>query len=774
MSPFLHDVNSVGPGVGQSQAGSTSPANGLPGHVDRYPAYLNAIFDPDGAGPVPPLQPLARYSGGQVVAGTSVVLTIPVFAPGAFVAFATNNPTNPFADMAATNLGYVAVPILQDPTQPESPGSITDFCTPVDMTALLFGEGRQNPCQNNTLPPCTSDAIINNPTPGTPTGGIRWQNPSAAGTHYFGTYQYSQRDLDNDGIENSFDTCPYDANTDGDPRVSSGPDADMLDSSCDPGPAANNPNQDSDTAPNGAGWSNAGDNCPLSPNSTQFESERSEPDNVSRPRGGTATDSLGDACDGAETACGAAIDDDADALVNDGCPTVGGPDPETICTFSTSTNNDEDLDGLVNDGCPAQGGTEFGSMCGNAADDDNDGTVNDGCPAVERGEDPPDCANSTDDDLDGFTNDGCPATAVPESGSDCLNSVDDDLDLVINDGCPEQGPANPESGAECANSIDDDGDSFVNDGCPGAGPPTPESGADCLDHANDDPLDDNYVNDGCPAGGGPELGCLNGTDDDGDGAFNDGCASSARVANGHYHTDFDLLAVCIGNADVDGDGYCSGISFSYPADPNDSDSNRVPETYSQFRPFYVAHSGSGNNPPASREPRQVCDDGVDNDGDTLLDLLDGTSASGSTIDDCRPPDSIFTSGKDTDGDGVKDEVEIYIGTDPLSRCDRGIAPISAKPSKGWPLDLRGETAFSADRVNISDLGSFTNPTRKHGNSPGDPGFNRRWDLRPGTTVGDWINVADLAVVASNTPVPMFEIRAFGYAGLCSAHPVYND
>ena len=83
--------------------------------------------------------------------------------------------------------------------------------------------------------------------------------------------------------------------------------------------------------------------------------------------------------------------------------------PSTICTFTTSTNNDEDLDGLVHDGCPAQGGLEFGSMCNNAVDDDGDGVVNDGCPAVERGEDPADCATASDDDLDGSVNDGCPA-----------------------------------------------------------------------------------------------------------------------------------------------------------------------------------------------------------------------------------------------------------------------------------------------------------------------------------------------------------------------------
>ena len=169
---------------------------------------------------------------------------------------------------------------------------------------------------------------------------------------------------------------------------------------------------------------------------------------------------------------------------------------------------------------------------------------------------------------------------------------------------------------------------------------------------------------------------------------------------------------------------------------------------------------------------------MDNDGDGLIDLLDGLATAAITHDDCRPPDSIFTSGKDTDSDGYERmrlkstwAQILYHG------AIGGIAPSSTTPSKGWPWDLRGETAFSADRVNVTDLGTFTTggSFRKNGTAPGKPGFDRRWDLRPGNTIGtNWINVADLAAMATNTPVPMYEIRGFGYAGLCSAHPVYND
>jgi hypothetical protein len=321
--------------------------------------------------------------------------------------------------------------------------------------------------------------------------------------------------------------------------------------------------------------------------------------------------------------------------------------------------------------------------------------------------------------------------------------------------------------------VDNDLDGFPNDGCPQGGA-TAEAGADCEDFANDDAADDSLVNDGCPAQGGPERGCLNNTDDDADGFWNDGCPPSSKVATGHFHTVFKLIPKCIGGIDADGDGYCTIGGTGVPNDPNDANANIIPETYSQFRPFVVAHAGSGTNPPAAREPVQVCSDGIDNDGDTLIDLLDGTSTLSATTDDCRPPDSIFTTGVDTDGDGSKDEVEIYLGTDPLSRCARGLDPNATTPSIGWPRDLRGESAFSGDKVNVVDQSTFTAPDDRLSTSPGDAHFDRRWDLRPGTGVGDWINTQDLAALSSTAFVPMYGISAWLFASVCSAHPVYGD
>ena len=677
-SPLLKDVyvvaaddiqngNDVSGSASAASAPSVTPANGIPAHVERYPYYLNTIFDPDGPlGATLPVAPMARYSGGQVVAGTSVILTLLNFAPGALNAF---NAPHPLADLDDANLGYTSVSVLQDPTRPPTTGSITDFCAPLLVNTVVFGESRGNVCNGNAAPPCNTDVAISNPAVGLPTTRVRYQNPSTVGTHYYGGFHNSLRNSDGDAYENALDTCPYAVNTEN-PKSDGGPDADMLDSVCDPGPAAPNNNQDGDSSPTGGAWSNAQDNCPLVANTTNAQDEldfslqsSTNPEASRRPRGGPESDTLGNECDAAEVACGANVDDDADTLVNDGCATVGGAVAETTCTFSTSAEVDNDLDGYPNDGCALGGGS-------------------------------------------------------------------------------------------------------------------PEAGADCEDYVNDDSGDDALVNDGCPAQGGAEFGCLNSSDDDADGSFNDGCPSSARVVNGHFHTTFSLVAQCIGSTDADGDGYCAtggaGVANDSTNGSSDTDAARIPETYSQFRPFPVAHAGSGNSPPASREPVQVCSDGLDNDGDTLVDLLDGTLAAAATNDDCRPPDSIFTAGDDTDGDGSRDEVEIHLGTNPLARCARGFDVNGSTPSNGWGLDLRGESATSADKVNVTDLGTFVSGLKKNGTSPGDAGFNRRWDLRPGTAVGKWIGVADLAAVATVSPVAMHGVRAFGFFSVCSSHKVLND
>jgi hypothetical protein len=327
-----------GSAAGASPAGvAQAPVNGLPAAVDRYPNYLNSIFDPDfesyGADGIPsgsqyntdgadvnggtaPVQPLARIRGGQVVSGTAVTLDLLVFSPGALsAAFARPHP---FADLSA-DMGYTTVTVLQNPTAAAAPGAITDFCAGLNTMTTVYGESRANPCNGVTTAPCNSTGGINGPAVGANLGNDRMRTPASAGNYLYIGYSASLRDADGDGFENGFDTCATTATPAFNPRVAGGagiggandPDADGIPGGggaggCDPttGTDTGSGNHDGDTAPNGGGWLNAGDNCPLVVNGTQVEAELtllySNPSATNpAPQGGPKTDAMGDACDAA-------------------------------------------------------------------------------------------------------------------------------------------------------------------------------------------------------------------------------------------------------------------------------------------------------------------------------------------------------------------------------------------------------------------------------------------------------------------------------------------
>ncbi len=793
LGPLRDDVNTVSPDsdpgapntTGSAGPGSAvSPMNGLPAHVDLYPAYLNDVFDPDGPGGAAPIVPLARYSGSIIVSTLAIVISVPVFSPGALGGFAAPNP---LADIADPALGYAAIPVLNNPNGTPAPSPITDLCTPTSITTNLFGITHTNSCKV-TPASCPSDVAINSPSSGgAPTGRARYANPATAGTHLFFSLSTSARDLDLDGLENSLDTCPYTATPGYNPRVSdlvNDADSDMLPGGgpaggCDPTPATNTNSGDHD----GDGWLNAGDNCPLVYNPSNNEDETLEEDRVSRPRGGSASDSLGNECDVSENAdCYDAVDDDGDTLVNDGCPQIASfPESGVGGCGDVIDANDEDPsptfstdDEVINDGCPTAGtAPEINATCLNATDDDGpDGLVNDGCPVTGTGAGggaETACAgDSTDSDSDGWTNDGCaanPAGTASENGF-CTDAIDNDADTVINDGCPG-GPAAAGPGllvegvlpvhADCADPDDDDGDGTVNDGCPQYGP--------------------------------SETGCLAAFDDDADTVVNEGCPSSSRVANGHYHTALNEHPQCIGG--TDGDGWCDLAGTNLVLDdPDDGNAARTPEHYARHRAFFVAHSGSGNAPP-QREPAGVCFDGVDNDGDTFTDLQEpdgpdntggGDGSTSSNLWDCAPR-AADRAGADTDGDGTSDKAEIFIGTDALGRCERG-GPIGTGllASGDWPPDISAVTVPSSrDRVNIGDSSLLNNDWSGSGPTvtpPGNSLYIQRVDLVPGPasfapTVASWIGLPDLQAMFNTLP-PMFSGAVYTKGRLCSSHPLLND
>jgi hypothetical protein len=124
----------------------------------------------------------------------------------------TDIPDHPSFD---EGWGYGSLTVLNNPTTPSSPSPITDYCSPVISDNTIFGE---------------ADGIA-----------VR-TNPHFGETYVFRSWSRGARDNDGDGIENPLDICPCTPtpNLDGDPRSPSipNPDADGIDSVCDPDPAS--------------------------------------------------------------------------------------------------------------------------------------------------------------------------------------------------------------------------------------------------------------------------------------------------------------------------------------------------------------------------------------------------------------------------------------------------------------------------------------------------------------------------------------------------------
>jgi glucose/arabinose dehydrogenase/plastocyanin len=145
----------------------------------------------------------------------------------------------------------------------------------------------------------------------------------------------------------------------------------------------------------------------------------------------------------------------------------------------------------------------------------------------------------------------------------------------------------------------------------------------------------------------------------------------------------------------------------------------------------------------------------DSDGDGHLDGSDNCPSdynpSQSDLDLDASGDSCDT---DDDSDGYTDTDEASIGTGPLAPC--GI--------NGWPSNLN-DAGDSANRLDILDVTSFVAPLRRFERSPGDPGFDSRWDIRPGASgFPKWINITDITTLTAGptgNPPMLNGARAFG-------------
>ena len=628
-------VAAAGPqGTLEPLRNDTNPTNSLPDHVDRYPSYIKALLDPDlvslGAdgllgggddtnGAQAAIVPRARYSSATIVSGTAIILQFIVLDKGAFQAYTDFNPTHPLADLNDTKLGYPTLVVLNDPFTPLSPGSITDFCAPIASRTQLFGVSRDNPCTPHSAgtncddAPNTNakDAKKNTPPDGTlippalwggaadacdfdtdESGCDRLTNPAAGtgfgtittGTHLALSFTQSLRDLDNDGLENPFDTCATDNVAGFNPRSADalrdfdndripgqddtpgvGPAGALVGGTgCDPTPEVNTTsngsnNHDGDESGNPLlPWVNAQDNCPLIANNDQQNTELDTAWAVAIPNGGPRDDGMGDICDASDTVSNGHYH--TTLTVTYQCIAVGNDSLNADRDDNGDPDNDDDgvCDGTEEDlgsymNSPASTPehlslqlpfpvTESGS--GNDADGDGITDADEPGPADDdayntsagQKEEPlQQCNDNRDNDLD-TVKDEIDCDADFGGGGD----PDDDLDTypdATETACGSGGDpssTDPAETPERKSGVDDDGDTSVdNDRAVVAG-------VDCDGDGFKDDLESGLVfaaDDGDGGATGAESGaqCWNVRDDDADTVVNDGCTTAAFGHDGTDH-----------------------------------------------------------------------------------------------------------------------------------------------------------------------------------------------------------------------------------------------
>ena len=440
--------------------------------------------------------------------------------------------------------------------------------------------------------------------------------------------------------------------------------------------------------------------------------------------------------------CDNGVDDDGDGDVDCddlGCTDLPECNPE-VCSNGIDDDGDGAVDCADSDCTGDPSCVASGEVCNNGLDDDGDGAVDcndsdcDGTPACSE-----DCTNGTDDDGDGDVDcddsdcDGMPGCLEDE---DCANGIDDNGDGNIDCAdptCDDQHECIPEI---CSNGADDDGDGLVDcddEECDGEDPACGEVCDDGIDNDGDGDIDCDDVecegDDDCPdenVGGTCveviEIEC--GATDN----WSNWQSGSADIIDQYNCVSWEMtgreytyvfrpahteeVTVCLSNMTQDLDifviGDVGGCDGSNCIDFGNSCATFDGVAGEQYYFVVDGYQGAMSNYTMDVEcpsTNEICDNGIDDDGDGLADCQDDFCASQiECMEVCDERWSLFCGmidSFDTNGPGATNQVDSYSCT---SWEETG-------PEFGYyfqaPVDVENEVTVTLDYDQLSyDLDVF--------------------------------------------------------------------